>query len=681
MTTSHFRVLLVEDNPTDALLAVDELSNTVGATYEVEQANRLEWALALAVANPFDVVLLDLTLPDSDGLPTFLQLRAALPNVPVVVLSHHADEKMALQAVNAGAQDYLVKGQGDRQLARAVRYAIERAQASSALLLAQTRLQRVINGTNDGLWDWFNVTHNAVWWSPSYYAQLGYSPQEMESTTDNFQSLVHPRDLKYISQVTRDALAGLCDVKLEYQLKTKSGQYRWFSTLGKVYRVEGQPTRMAGSTRDITDAKLFEQELDQHRHHLEEMVDKRTTELQAALKQADAANVAKSAFLANMSHEIRTPMHAILGFTHLLRRDAPSPVQVDRLNKIKNAGEHLVGLINNILDISKIEAGRLELEPCPFNLSDLVDSVGAIVNQSALDKGLTMAMHGLPPAMWFHGDPVRLRQALLNYLGNAVKFTHQGGISLLVSLQEETPEGVVLRFEVKDSGIGIEPISLERLFQAFEQADASTTRSFGGTGLGLVITRRLAILMGGEAGASSQIGQGSTFWFTVRLQRCKGIPGLTLPVEKADPKAELQRLHRGAKLLVVDDDPFNREVAVDLFQGIGLTVDVAVDGLDALAAAQARQYDLVLMDVQMPGMNGLDSTRAVRALPGWEQTPILAMTANVSAEDRKACAQAGMNDFVSKPIDAQDLFSTLLKWLPPKGMGYDTETVEDLKSI
>jgi len=448
---------------------------------------------------------------------------------------------------------------------------------------------------------------------------------------------------------------------------------RHFLTVGFPVRdADGRTVVALGlMSTDITAQVENERKLQAFSAGLERMVADRTGELERSEAQlrlardaAEAAARAKADFLANMSHEIRTPMNAIIGMAHLaLNNEMPAKLR-DYLEKIRRSGQHLLGIINDILDFSKIEAGKLDIELTDFTLDEVLRDVTGLVGEKVAAKGLNLKVD-LAPAlahMPLRGDPLRLGQVLINYANNAVKFTEHGEIVLRVREEAGGGDGLRLRFEVSDTGIGLTPEQQERLFQSFQQADASTTRKYGGTGLGLAICKKLATLMGGDVGVESTPGKGSVFWFTAML--LKGEAGAAKKqIAPAGP--DLAGL-AGARVLLVEDNDLNQQVACELLAEVDVATDVAENGEVALRMVQSRPYDLVLMDIQMPIMDGLTATREIRRLPGFDGLPIIAMTANAMAGDRENYLAAGMTDQVVKPIDPPAFYAALARWLRPR---------------
>lgn len=382
-------------------------------------------------------------------------------------------------------------------------------------------------------------------------------------------------------------------------------------------------------------------------------------ELDRARIAADQASRAKSSFVSNISHEMRTPLHVIIGFAHLLRRDLTDPAQLMRMDQLCATSEHLLDIVTNILDLAKIESGRLVIDQTDFRLDGVVDKVVRMAEVPAAEKGLALTAVVDPRLadVMLNGDALRLTQVLINLLSNAIKFTDKGRVQLSIRSIAEEDANITVRFAVEDSGIGIRLADQTRIFRSFEQADASTTRERGGTGLGLAISQHLVALMGGSIHIDSQLGAGSTFSFDLVLPRAKGGPaGATAAAAATD----LQ----GLRVLCAEDHPLSRELLFTMLDDLGCKVDLASDGVEAVACAAQRPYDLILMDMQMPRMDGLAASRAIRALPGHQTTPMIALTSNAFAEERQRCVDAGMNGHIGKPATPATIVDALTQWLP-----------------
>ncbi|MBV8123265.1 MAG: response regulator [Burkholderiaceae bacterium] len=491
------------------------------------------------------------------------------------------------------------------------------------------------------------------------------SASEVLQRAPAFFGHVHPGDRERVLRTLTLSAQSMQAWQQEFRGLRADGAERWIYGHAIPCRDAQGGVLWHGFLTDISRQRLDALELDRHRHHLEDLVAQRTQALALAREAAESANRAKSSFLANMSHEIRTPLNAIIGLTYLVQRDSSEPAQRERLGKVVDAAEHLLRVINNVLDFSKIEAGKLQLEFVDFKVHQVLDKVVGILAHKAAESGLQLRLdidEGLSE-LTLVGDAQRISEILLNFMGNALKFTETGFVQLSARIMWlEAQQRVHLIFEVSDSGIGITESAQLRLFQNFEQADSSTTRRYGGSGLGLAITRRLAELMGGEVGAESVSEQGSRFWLELTLDIQSQTPVATKPLSAIladDGLVDLQ----DRRLLLVEDNPVNREVAVALLEQAGLVVELAENGQEACQRVAERDYDLVLMDVQMPVMDGLDATRIIRSTAKGKRIPILAMTANAFTEERLRCLDAGMNDHVAKPVRADQLFTTLRFWL------------------
>ncbi len=760
------RILVVDDDVNHSKTLADILR---AKGYDPAIAGTGTDAIGAAEQGAFSLALIDLMLPDMDGIDVMARIKGIFPLCEVIILTGHASMDTAIEATRQGAYSYLLKPYQMDDLLRNISHGVERHETQEEILrlasfpqlhpspvielnsagdvtyanpaadkafpnlTAMGLRHPLLNGLSGPISDLRQsaqhgeVSHVAEVDGATYELHISY-PRDVNLiriyVTDITQRRMAEEQLRKLSQVveqspetivitdlqgnyeyvneacvratgfTREELIGrnprilqsgktprttFDDLwkelnqgrawKGEFLNKRKDGsEYVELATIAPIRQPDGRITHYAAVKEDVTEKKRMTEELERHRHHLEHLVEQRTTELVAAKKVAEAATQAKSTFLANMSHEIRTPLNAIIGFTELLQRNARDADQQDKLSKVSGAAEHLLGVVNDILDISKIESGKLVLEEADFAPAAVVDNIASMVVADVLEKGLAFRtdISALPARVC--GDRTRISQTLLNYVSNAVKFTDTGTIVLSAHIVEEDAQSMLVRFEVSDTGIGLSPEARARVFSEFEQVDNSATRKYGGTGLGLAVNRKLAGLMGGEVGVDSTPDVGSTFWITIRLG--KSIQQPSQDQSKVTSDRSARRLPFGQKpswaILLADDEPLSQEIVREFLRDAGLSLDIANNGAEAVHMAAHRRYDLILMDMQMPMMGGLEATGRIRQLPGYGKTPILAITANAFAEDRVKCFEAGMNGFVAKPFHSEGLFEALWEWLLPR---------------
>ncbi len=537
----------------------------------------------------------------------------------------------------------------------------DRRAAEAALADSEQRWLGAIEASGLGVWDW-NVRDGTVFFSPRWRALLGLDQAPLSDGLHEWSDRVHPDDLAGCLADLHRHMGGQGLYRHEYRMRAGDGSWRWVLDRGQVFAhdADGQVLRMVGTLADISERKALDAELKQHRDHLEDLVDERTAELEAARQESERLARVKTDFLAHMSHEIRTPLNAVIGLAQVGERGGSAGDALAAFRHIRQAGDHLLLVINDVLDFSRLQAGKVAVEAKPFRLREAVDDACRLVAAAAQDKGLQLHTEVAPDVPdWVRGDALRLRQILLNLLANAVKFTEHGAVRLDVSQRDRQT-----CFRVSDSGIGMHADALTRLFLPFEQADSSTTRRYGGSGLGLAISHALALSMDGTLTACSTPGQGSAFLLCLPLAAVDAGQAAVQPAPGVAAPAGAQRL-QGFRLLAAEDQEVNRMVLQAMLAFEGAQVEFAENGQQALDLLQQRgadAFDAVLMDVQMPVMDGLQATRALRALA--PALPVVGLTAHALDEERQRCQAAGMVAHVTKPLQLEVLVATLLALRP-----------------
>ena len=684
MNAEKIDILMVDDDPVACRLVKLILTESrQPVEFVVKSAGTLAEGLDALAGHSFDLVLLDLALPDSDGLHTVDRTYKACPHIPIVVLTGLADEEAGVQAIKKGASDYLVKGRFFRDmLVRTIRYSLERKEVEQQLRQSEEQLRAIMDNIQTGIILVDAETHTIVDANPA-------AVQMIDTTTE-----------KIVGSVCYGYFCpggeGRCPItdleqdvdNAEHQLVRADGVKLPILKTAALVILGGQQYLLE-SFVDISKRKRTEENLKIAKEQAESAwaeLEQVNLRLEASVEQAElmtkeavTANQAKSQFLANMSHEIRTPMNGVLGMLELALDEPLSDKVADFLRNAKLSADALLAIIDDILDISKIEAGKISIEMIDCSLKQLLADIDTLMRPQAEQKGIKFTISiDTPVPEQIRTDPTRLRQCLLNLLGNAIKFTDKGYVHIHIAGQDDK-DGATLRFDVEDTGIGIEPDKQKLIFDAFTQADYSTTRKFGGTGLGLVITRNLVKLLGGTISLTSRPGEGSTFSLTVSAGVNIENPPLTTefnPDEigetrvKGAPAISVKFAGK-IKILVVEDDSVNQKTILAMLKKVGLEADVANDGNEAVQKVTDEYFDLILMDMHMQNMNGYEATKALRTKG--LTLPIIALTASVMKSEFDRCLDVGCNEYLAKPINRRKLLEMLARYLPSPDSGHQSQ--------
>ena len=639
---SGISILIIEDNPGDQILLEAYLGNTSLSIEKITMAATIAEGIEYLRSEAFSLIFLDFFLPDSNGLESYIELSKINSAIPVIILSGLSDTALSLKAITLGAQDFLLKGAYNPQsLEKAVWYSIERKKNLELIKERNERYDTISKATNDIIWDWDLKANKVKWIGQGLKNYLPHNKSEIIPQTFWADGL-HPDERTKVTQsITHTIKSGENSWESDYRFRKNDGTYAYINSRGYVIKDEDQKSiRMIGSMQDITDRKNAELETIKARNEAEE------------------ARKTQEQFLANMSHEIRTPMNGVIGMTQLLSQTYLNNDQLEYVKTIKESADNLMVIINDILDLTKIVSGKMTLEKVDYTFSDLVVNLINLNKFRAIEKGISLKYHidkNIPSILC--GDPGRLNQVLINLVGNAIKFTEEGEVSINVRLVNENETAVHLEFSVSDTGIGIAEDKVDSVFERFIQACADSTRKYGGTGLGLTITRQLIELQGGSIHVRSKHGEGSVFTFSLPVQKSTMLSTPTVAPVINEYSGDIN----GLNILLVEDNFINQKVAMRFLTIGNAKVDIANHGKEAIELIRENKYDIVLMDLQMPEMDGYEATRIIRneLEAAVNSIPIIAMTASALITDREKCLLAGMNDYIAKPFLAKELYEKI----------------------
>lgn len=644
--TVVLKILIIDDDKVDSTTISRSISQS-GIVAEVDSVFSAKEGIEMIKSLKYDLIFLDYLMPDTDGITFLKKIRDLDIETPVIFVTSQGDEKIASQAILSGASDYIPKtlltpdgvSQSIRNTIKLHESLKLRKAAELELKINSNRLLEAHKLAKIGSWE-INMSNNEIYFSDEFFAIFEVERQKITSI-DYFKSFTDVKDLALFKNNLKSVMATNAETQFHHSITSKKGNVKYINQYIKCLNDEkNKPYKILGTIQDISEQKRTE------------------LELIRAKELAEKAVVIKEQFLANMSHEIRTPMNGIIGFARILESTNLDDNQKQSVEAIKKAGQNLMYIINDILDFSKIEADKMTLEEVDFSLSRTVNSVIELLFQNASEKKIKL-LCDIDPKINDNliGDPTKLIQILLNLVGNALKFTEKGFVELIVTEIEETETETLLKFIIVDTGIGIPTDKIDSVFESFNQASNETTRRYGGTGLGLTITKKLVELQGGKIKVESTVSEGSEFSFSLKYKKVQ--KGMLIDTHVNSSTIDSDFL-KDIKILLVEDNELNQLLAVKVFEKWNKKIDIVDNGKLAIEKITNNTYDIILMDIQMPEMDGLELTSYIRENMGEKSViPIIALTAHATVDEEQKCLDSGMNDYLSKPYDFNVLLNKI----------------------